>query len=110
MADGEDAMAAEMARYAALRANSRQQSMDAIRQDAAHVRRVPPHRAAAEVAEAVFESGGMSRVPTPDGEPDAYRLDGGTLIKRPAPQPRSPSAVNPAPPRQTNPRFKKAGG
>lgn len=119
MGDSEEALAAETARLQAARLASRRASMDAVQQDAAATipvtpgRRVPPHREAASVANAVFDTGGGSisaaRPAPPVGGVDAYRLPTETLTDRAprTPAPRTKAEVNAEPPtKPNNPRFR----
>lgn len=121
--DSSESIAAETARLQAARAAARRQALDATRQDATDIlpssqnRRVPPHRAAANVADAVMDSGAGSiesaRPAGPVGGVETYRLAPATLTDRGRP-PVTPGnrrvPVDETPKASpTNPRFKASG-
>lgn len=119
LGDGDDAIAAETARIQAARIKARQVSRDSVREMETAVipgrpsSRTPPHRAAANTADAVLDAGGNSiEAARPAGKvagKEAYRLPAENLTDRGrrAEVPKGPAVVNQVDTgKPNNPRFR----
>lgn len=119
LGDGDDAIAAETARIQAARIKARQVSRDSVREMETAVipgrptQRTPPHRAAANTADAVLDAGGNTieaarPVGTVAGK-EAYRLPAENLTDRgrKSAAPSGPAVVNQVDTgKPNNPRFR----
>ena len=106
----EEALAAESRRLMEARAKARQAEGEA----SSRVTRVPPHRAAANLANAVVDMGGGVAAARPAGVVDGvetFRVPTETLSERGQAPPRPKNIpLNVAPAGKANPRFRPSGG